>query len=320
MSENQKIKSKNVADNYRTEPKAELSDLSISTENKVFGGALSLLNKNQPSKFQNSENSFNEPKGKLIESSSYPGSPQKFKFDDKKININEIIDSSNALEPLSFRPSNKHIVEGLEKQIFENISHQEDSTNYTIQNTLTSSKNSTKKNESSKNEHSNNVKYIDEKKQTFSVSPNNFVKDEEEKEIYAEVEEKELANFEAEDESDDRNENVFWNLQNNVNQSNFSLKRSKSNNENLLTSTSPATGSGLGLSHPLPKNFNSSQITCVFSRIDKGNAIFVSSDDIIFALPMNFLPKNAITGNTYKITIEEIEKIHKKITFLQNMQ
>ena len=54
--------------------------------------------------------------------------------------------------------------------------------------------------------------------------------------------------------------------------------------------------------------------------MEKGNAIFVSSDDIIFALPLNFLPKNAIAGNTYKITIEETEKIHKKITFLQSMQ
>ena len=69
-----------------------------------------------------------------------------------------------------------------------------------------------------------------------------------------------------------------------------------------------------------PRNFNSSQVECVFSKIEKGNAIFVSSDDIIFSLPLSFLPKNAIPGNTYKITVEETEKIHKKITYLQNMQ
>jgi len=131
-----------------------------------------------------------------------------------------------------------------------------------------------------------------------------------EKELYKE-EEKELANFEQEDKNEENN--VFWNMSkgpNNINNEedddNQSLRKCKSTNNYM--------------SKGQVKNYNTSQLFCTFSKIDKGNAIFVSSDDTIFTLPLNFLPKNASLGNSYKITIEETEKIHKKITYLQNIQ
>jgi len=312
--------SKTFTEEYRSESRAELSELSLSTENKVFGGALNLLNNPQPSKFKakDSKKEVQSRETDTLEEQSYSGSPKKFIFDERKININEVIDNSNALEPLSFRPSNRNLVDGYDKNILENFSHQEDSTNYTMHNTLTSSKHSANKFEYSKfpeNNINNNIKYTNEisnenivSKTVDIVKDNNF-KNEAETEIYADVEEKELANFEGDDE-EDLNKNVFWNLPKNINNNESNAKRMKSEMKEHQT----------GLVKTQPRSFNSTQINCVFSKIEKGNAIFVSSDDIIFSLPLSFLPKNAVAGNTYKISVEETEKIHKKITYLQNMQ
>ena len=306
-----KVKTDNYTSN--NEAKSELNDISITTENNVFPG-LKLLNKTQNLK---DKNQISKKSDEILSPSKIENnsdqiktneiSVPKFKFDEKKININEIIESSNALEPLSFRPSTRQVMEGLEKQILENISNQEVST-------LTSSKHS--KIESNQNHIvvSNKIVSNDENKNKHynsNVEKNNIY--EEEKQIFEEVDEKEIANFEGgENEEDDKN--VFWNLRNNVvvaseHTNNQGLKRCKSTLDNQsIHSTLQA------------KSFNSSQIICVFSKIEKGNAIFVSSDDVIFHLPLNFLPKNAVPGNSYKITVEETEKIHKKITYLQNMQ
>jgi hypothetical protein len=311
--------SKTFTEEYRSESRAELSELSLSTENKVFGGALNLLNNPQPSKCKakDSNKEAHSRKTDTLDEQSFSGSPKKFFFDERKININEVIDNSNALEPLSFRPSNRNLVDGYDKNILEN-SHQEDSTNYTMHNTLTSSKHSANKFEYSKfpeNNINNNIKYTNESsnenvipKTVENVKDNNFI-NEAETEIYADIEEKELANFEGDDE-EDLNKNVFWNLPKNINNNDPNVKKMKSEMKEHQTCSAK----------PQPRSFNSTQINCVFSKIEKGNAIFVSSDDIIFSLPLSFLPRNAVPGNTYKISVEETEKIHKKITYLQNMQ
>ena len=299
-------KKKILSENDRSESNySDLSDLSISTDNKVFGGAINLLNNNNSNiQSKNDHKKDKNTNSEKDQQNSGAFSPHKF-CNDAKININEILDNSNALEPLSFRPRTSQI----EKNCLESFSHQEYSTNYTMQNTLTS--NSGNRIESIKNELNNEIKfkYINQKQ---NYTENTKIKESvEEKEIYREIEEEELANFEADQDVDDKN--VFWNLKNNVNLDeniqNRTLKKCKSNLEYKIDEFKPES-----------KSFNKSQINCVFSKVDKGNAILVSSNDIIFSLPLNFLPKNATPGNSYKISIEETEKIQKKINYLQLIQ
>ena len=315
-----KYSNKVLSEKYRSESKcSDLSDLSLSTDNKVFGGAINLLNKNNPCDANNNDNlKFDQMANSEKNEQNSNFSTRNFCFDDKKININEIIENSDAFEPITFRPSTRRFNEEVDKNFLENTSHQEYSTNSTIQNTVSSSKNSGNKFALIKNELNNNDKdkkiennYIKEK--NLIDNKNNFIKDSvEEKEIYSEIEEEveEITNLEAEHDVYDKN--VFWNLKNNVtseeNINNHMFKKCESNLETQCDQSKIA------------KSSNSSQITCVFSRVEKCNAIFVSSDDIIFFLPMSFLPKNAIPGNTYKITIEETEKIHKKLALLQSIQ
>ena len=296
MSDLLSNKTKNLSENSRSESNnSDLSDLSLSIDNKVFGGTLNLLNKNQMI-FPNKDNIIQNPHSENNEKIS----SRKFCSDMKKININEIIDYSNSFEPISFRLCTHLIVEGAEKNYLENNSQLEFSTNCTIQNTLASSNNSANKFELIKNDLKSTTNIKIENSKRF-----------EENQIYSEIEEKELAIFEAEQDIYDKN--VFWNLKSDVvpqqNIENQLMKRCKSSLDNQINHSKLKANS-----------FNSSQINCVFSKFEKGNAIFVSSDDIIFSLPMNFLPKNAIPGNSYKIRIEETEKINQKLTFLKDIQ
>ena len=47
--------------------------------------------------------------------------------------------------------------------------------------------------------------------------------------------------------------------------------------------------------------------------LEKGKAIFVSQDDMIFVLPSFFVPKNLKIGNTYKFRVKEYFQNTKKI-------
>jgi len=68
-------------------------------------------------------------------------------------------------------------------------------------------------------------------------------------------------------------------------------------------------------------NKNTVEMNCCFSRNDRGNSILVTKHDQIFKFPKCYLPKNSLNGNSFKITIEEVEKVDQKyerIRFLQN--
>jgi hypothetical protein len=121
----------------------------------------------------------------------------------------------------------------------------------------------------------------------------------------------------------DQEKNIFWNLNNketpNEEYEKFMSKRSNSVNKGEFAP------SNSGRLNSLNSRFNyktptMSQVSCTISKIEKGVAVLVSSDDYIFTLPVCFLPRNLVPGNSYQITIDETVKIQKKVSSIQQMQ
>ena len=54
--------------------------------------------------------------------------------------------------------------------------------------------------------------------------------------------------------------------------------------------------------------------------LEKGKAIFVSQDDMIFVLHSFFVPKNLKIGNTYKFKVKEYLQYSKKNDEIQEIQ
>ncbi len=118
----------------------------------------------------------------------------------------------------------------------------------------------------------------------------------------------EIANFE--NEGDDKN--LLWNIKENK----FNLEKfSERDNKFIKSFFNNEMESDFQ-----QKNQNLVQTNCVYSKIENGKAIFISSDDVIFSTPLNFLPKSPLLGNSYKIVVEETERLHNKITKIQNIQ
>lgn len=71
------------------------------------------------------------------------------------------------------------------------------------------------------------------------------------------------------------------------------------------------------------KSNSSSQFNCTLSKIDKGLAYFVTSDNVIFSMPSCLLPATVQPGCSYQFNLNEsmksqykintIQKIHKKL-------
>ena len=61
-------------------------------------------------------------------------------------------------------------------------------------------------------------------------------------------------------------------------------------------------------------------IVCTLSLLEKGKAIFVSKDDMIFVLPSLFVPKNLKVGNTYMFIVGEYENYHEKSSYIREIQ
>ena len=109
-------------------------------------------------------------------------------------------------------------------------------------------------------------------------------------------------------EEEENEKNVFWNLNSNkdknINDKYFDhLKENKDNHfkeENK------------------EKYLNT--IICTLSMLEKGKAIFVSQDDMIFVLPSFFVPKNLKIGNTYKFRVKEYFQYSKKSDEIQEIQ
>lgn len=61
-------------------------------------------------------------------------------------------------------------------------------------------------------------------------------------------------------------------------------------------------------------------IICTLSLLEKGKAIFVSQDDMIFVLPSIFVPKNLVVGNTYMFIVGEYENYTQKTQTIKDIQ
>ena len=142
------------------------------------------------------------------------------------------------------------------------------------------------------------------------------------KENEVEIEEKDLKvihtnssiNSNASHESNDKNyeeeendKNVFWNL---------NSHKDKIVNEKFLNNFNINDDSFR--KKKKEKYLNS--IICTLSMLEKGKAIFVSQDDVIFVLPSFFVPKNLKIGNTYKFKVKEYLQYSKKNDEIQEIQ
>jgi hypothetical protein len=140
--------------------------------------------------------------------------------------------------------------------------------------------------------------------------------------------EKEIKNFDScnennddeEEEEEDEDErikkekNIFWNLKTNIEETETSDKnRSRSANKKSSNKSNIESNNG-------SKEIYLSSITCTLSHIEKGKAIFVSTDDFIFVLPALFVPRNLNVGNTYNFRISEFKKFKSKIINVGEIQ
>ena len=108
-------------------------------------------------------------------------------------------------------------------------------------------------------------------------------------------------------EEEENDKNVFWNL---------NSHKDKIVNENNLDNIKINEDSF----RKQKKEKYLNTIICTLSMFDKGKAIFVSQDDMIFVLPSFFVPKNLKIGNTYKFKVKEYFQYSKKTDEIQEIQ
>ena len=117
----------------------------------------------------------------------------------------------------------------------------------------------------------------------------------------------------------DKEKNIFWNLKSNNNSiENINNNKSIENNELIYNESHNNSLSGLLNNEPKEKYLNS--VICTLSLIDRGKAVFVSQDDMIFVLPSLFVPKNLKVGNTYMFKVSEFLNFNKKTKEIYNLQ
>jgi len=108
-------------------------------------------------------------------------------------------------------------------------------------------------------------------------------------------------------EEEENDKNVFWNL---------NSHKDKIVNENNLDNIKINEDSF----RKQKKEKYLNTIICTLSMLEKGKAIFVSQDDMIFVLPSFFVPKNLKIGNTYKFKVKEYLQYSKKTDEIQEIQ
>ena len=119
----------------------------------------------------------------------------------------------------------------------------------------------------------------------------------------------------------DKEKNIFWNLKSNNNSNeNIFPNNNKSNENNELIYNESHNNSLSGLLNNEPKEKYLNSVICTLSLIDKGKAVFVSQDDMIFVLPSLFVPKNLKVGNTYMFKVSEFLNFNKKTKEIYNLQ
>lgn len=125
---------------------------------------------------------------------------------------------------------------------------------------------------------------------------------------------------ESYDEEDSTNtENIFWNLNTEsrkIIENSSNIKKAKT--LNLKTNNSKINQNTL---EDLPKSHSyKSKILCTISKIDRGIAVMVSSDDVIFNLPYCFLPKNSVAGNSIHLSLESGIDFNTKLNNISQLQ
>ena len=108
-------------------------------------------------------------------------------------------------------------------------------------------------------------------------------------------------------EEEENDKNVFWNL---------NSHKDKIVNENNLDNIKINEDSF----RKQKKEKYLNTIICTLSMLEKGKAIFVSQEDMIFILPSFFVPKNLKIGNTYKFKVKEYFQYSKKTDEIQEIQ
>ena len=111
-----------------------------------------------------------------------------------------------------------------------------------------------------------------------------------------------IHNSSDEQDEEENKENVFLNI----------IKHHNDNNNNGIIVNEDNTN------EEKEKYINT--IVCTLSLLEKGKAIFVSKDDMIFVLPSLFVPKNLKVGNTYMFIVGEYENYHEKSSYIREIQ
>jgi hypothetical protein len=275
-------------------------DISINTNIKVFRGGLGLLNKNKQKGVKNKildkekemisdktktekiDSLKKQEKEATNEALSFRSQKEQFTLSNDRLAENAIIDSKilkkHICEKLNIQKQNPQ--KNLnEKEIIKKIFH--------------------------KNAEEKELKVFEIGSDRFRNSSSDISSDEE-----IQSQKVELVNL-NEDEK-----NIFWNLKNNMceeSSERSQRKRCKSVNNNKLHTNSTNNSFHNSTSSKLV-----SKITGTFSMLDKGKAVFVSSDDYIFVLPALFIPQNLVVGNTYMFKICEIDKLNNRMANLND--
>ena len=112
------------------------------------------------------------------------------------------------------------------------------------------------------------------------------------------------------EEPENETNNVFWN---------FSKFGNANNLEDEEANKKALFGDGTGDDNCKKEKYINT-IICTLSLLEKGKAIFVSQDDMIFVLPSLFVPKNLKVGNTYMFIVSEYENYFQKSQNIQEIQ
>ena len=132
------------------------------------------------------------------------------------------------------------------------------------------------------------------------------------KKLFKKTLEKEIEIFESENYEFPKNETNSNNnsfSDKNLNLDNKILKKSDSYsslNNNLNRNSFDSDDENNGNNKYLNK------VICTLSKIENGNATFVSSDDLIFILPSLFIPKDLNIGSTYIFKLYEVNQAENK--------
>lgn len=338
---------------YDNDKYSEISDISMQTDIIVFKGGLGLskgsshqnsLGNNNNSNITNNVNIGNNSKkgnSKNINKANMPNVTDLESQNQQNNNSNSKAHNqttqSNQIKPngfLSFR--SKKDVQGL-NQMLNSVAGSEETVDTTTITKQIIDKLGVLKIPSSKKKADVTHKAEKEEINKVFIKPVNTEPEETEKEIKNfEMENNVLDEYdnnnleiggeciesdEIEEDADEKN--IFWNLRSNVDDGNSCSSekgRSKSVADRRSISDKKSHSSKDKDVKPVRKEVFLSSIVCTLSRIEKGKAIFVSTDDFIFVLPALFVPRNLVVGNTYNFRISEYEKFKNKLVNINEIQ